>query len=112
MGLDRFDAVAVAGFGVLIAASVVLEGAIVAAAIGGFALSLSSWRLYDGRPWEALAWLAWVGPALAVIVVPGGTPFFVVFFGCLFLGLGLLLASRFAWLPDVWSVTNSEETND
>ena len=109
MALDRIDAVAIVGFAALIAASAALEGVVVAAALGGFALSLSSWRLYGGRPWEALAWLAWVGAAVSIVVVPGGTAFLAAFFGCLVAGLGLLLAARLEWLPDVWSVSRSDE---
>ncbi|MXV60851.1 hypothetical protein GS429_01940 [Natronorubrum sp. JWXQ-INN-674] len=112
MALDRFDMVAVVGFGVLVAASTVLEGVLVAAALGGFALSLSMWRLYDGRPWETLAWLTWVGAAVALVIFPGGGTFLVAFFGCLLLGLGLLFASRLELLPDIWRVTEREESDE
>ncbi|SEH12561.1 hypothetical protein SAMN04487967_0863 [Natronorubrum sediminis] len=102
MALDRFDVVAIVGFVGLVGASAVLEGVLVAAALGGFALSLSSWRLYDGRPWEALAWIAWVGAAVSIVVVPSGGAFLVAFFGCLLVGIGLLFGARLEWLPDIW----------
>ncbi|ELY59039.1 hypothetical protein [Natronolimnohabitans innermongolicus] len=112
MALDRIDAAAIVGFVALIAASTVLEGVLVAAALGGFALSLASWRLYGGRPWEALAWLAWVGAAVSIVVVPGGAPFVVAFFGCLLGGLGLLLAARLEWLPSIWDATEPAEVDE
>ena len=108
MAMDRIDGVAIVGFAAIIAASTVLEGIAVAAALGGFALSLSSWRLYGGRPWEALAWLAWVGAAVALVIVPGGGAFVVTFFGSLLLGLGLLLADRLDLLPAIWYETAPE----
>lgn len=102
MALDRFDAVTIAGFGALIAASSILEPTAMAAALGGFALSLSMWRLYDGKPWEALAWLAWVGAAVALVLAPGGFAFAVLFLGLLLTGMGLLFASRLELLPAIW----------
>ncbi|MDG5817544.1 hypothetical protein [Natronococcus sp. A-GB7] len=108
MPLDRIDVVAIVGVGALIAASTTLEGVLVAAALGGFALSLSSWRLYGGRPWEAIAWLAWVGAAVAIVVVPGGAALAVAFFGCLLFGLGVLLAARLEFLPPIWDAPESD----
>ncbi|SIR95950.1 hypothetical protein [Natronorubrum thiooxidans] len=102
MAMDRFDIVAFTGFVGLVAASTVLEGIVVAAALGGFALSLSSWRLHAGRPWEAVAWLAWVGAAVVLVISPGETAFLLAFFGCLLVGLGLFFGSRLAVLPAVW----------
>ncbi|WP_049890272.1 hypothetical protein [Natronorubrum sulfidifaciens] len=102
MAMDRFDLVSTLGFVVLIASSVVLEGVVVAAALGGFALSLSSWRLYAGHPWEALAWLVWVGAAVVLVIAPGGAVFLIAFFGCLLTGLGLLFGSRLGLLPAIW----------
>ncbi|QFU82867.1 hypothetical protein [Natronorubrum aibiense] len=102
MAMDRFDIVAFTGFVGLVAASTVLEGIVVAAALGGFALSLSSWRLHAGRPWEALAWLAWVGAAVALVVSPSGSAFLLAFFGCLLVGVGLFFGSRLGLLPDIW----------
>lgn len=102
MALDRIDAVAIVGFAGIAAVSPRLEGILLAAAVGGFALSLSSWRLYGGRPWEALAWLSWVGAAVALVALPGGAASAVGFFGLLLAGLGLLFASRLEWLPDIW----------
>ncbi|WP_019991648.1 hypothetical protein [Natronorubrum tibetense] len=112
MAMDRIDGVAVVGFAAIVAASAALEGVVVAAALGGFALSLSSWRLYGGRPWEALAWLAWVGAAVALVIAPGGGAFVVTFFGPLLLGLGLLLADRLDLLPAIWHGTAPEERTD
>ncbi len=59
MAFDWIDGMAVVGALALAAAAFTLEGIVVAAAFGGFALSLAVWRLYGGRPWEALGWLAW-----------------------------------------------------
>ncbi len=102
MAMDRFDGVAFAGCMLLVAASTVVEGIVVAAAFGGFLLSLSMWRLYDGRPWEALGWLAWVGTAIALVVNPGGVAFLIWFFGSMLVGLGLLFGSRLELLPAIW----------
>lgn len=115
MGLDRVDVVAVVGFLGLAGASTVLEGIVIAAAVGGFALSLSSVRLYDGHPWEALAWLAWVGAAVTLVVGPGGVATLVAFVVFLLVGLGFLFAGRLELLPDVWTVpdgTDDEEPTD
>ncbi|QSW97981.1 hypothetical protein [Haloterrigena alkaliphila] len=102
LALDRIDAVSIVGFLALVAASTVLEGVVVATVIGGFALSLSTWRLHGGRPWEALAWLAWVGAAVAVVIVPG-TPGVVAFLALLVVGLGLLFGARAGRLPTIWN---------
>ncbi len=100
--MDRFDYTAFVGFLALAISSYVLEAALVGAAFGGFLLSLSIWRLYDGKPWEALAWLAWVGAAVALVLSPTGSVFFVLFFGSLLIGLALLFASRLELLPNIW----------
>ncbi|WP_306056656.1 hypothetical protein [Natronococcus wangiae] len=100
--MDRLDVVALVGLLGLVAASTVADGVVVAAALGGFLLSLATWRLYDGRPWEALAWLAWVGTAVALVIDPGGALFPVAFFGFMLCGIGLLFGSRLGLLPDVW----------
>ncbi|MFU8869145.1 hypothetical protein [Natronococcus sp.] len=109
MGMDRIDAVSIVGVGTLIAASTTLEAVLVAAALGGFALSLASWRLYGGRPWEALAWLAWVVTAVSLVVPLGGAASTVVFFASLLAGLGLLIGARAGLLPDVWTVGDATE---
>ena len=103
LALDRIDAVTIVGFLTLAAASAsaALEGVAVAALVGGFALSLSTWRLYGGRPWEALAWLSWVGAAVAVVIAPG-TPGIVAFLALLLVGLGLLFGRRLGLLPSIW----------
>ncbi|MDJ1431099.1 hypothetical protein [Halostagnicola sp. A-GB9-2] len=102
--MDHFDWIAFAGFVLLTVSSLALEGIVVAAAFAGFLLSLASWRLYDGRPWEALAWLILVGSTLTIIFEPGGVVFVAGFFGPMFVGVGLLFASRLEWLPDIWTV--------
>ncbi|ADB59703.1 hypothetical protein Htur_0807 [Haloterrigena turkmenica DSM 5511] len=102
LALDRIDAVSIVGFLALAAVSAAaLEGVVVAAVGGGFALSLSTWRLYGGRPWEALAWLAWVGAAVAVVIAPGTTGF-VAFLALVVVGLGLLFGGRLGLLPAIW----------
>ncbi|ARS89430.1 hypothetical protein [Natrarchaeobaculum aegyptiacum] len=102
--MDRIDTVAIVGISLLALSTTALEPLLVTAAFGGFLLSLSVWRLYGGRPWEALGWLAWVVAAVAVILDLGGmaTLVAVVVFG----GLGViaLLGGRFGILVDVWSV--------
>lgn len=102
--MDRIDAIAIVGIALLVLSPTALEPLLVAAAFGGFLLSLSVWRLYGGRPWEALGWLAWVVAAVAVIVDLGGmaTLVAVVVFGGL--GIMALLGGRFGVLVDVWSV--------
>ncbi|TYL40337.1 hypothetical protein CV102_01810 [Natronococcus pandeyae] len=102
--MDRLDVIAFVGFLGLVAASAVVDGIVVAAALAGFLLSLATWRLYDGRPWEALAWLAWVGTAVVLVIDPGGVVFPLAFFGFMLLGIGLLFGSRLDLLPDVWVV--------
>ena len=110
LALDRIDAVSIAGFLALAAASAsaALEGIVVAALVGGFALSLSTWRLYGGRPWEALAWLAWVGAAVAVVIAPG-TMAIVAFLTLLVVGLGLLFGARLELLPPLWGGDRERE---
>ncbi|MFP9192064.1 hypothetical protein [Natronosalvus vescus] len=100
--MNRFDYTAFIGFVALVALSYVIETPLLGAAFGGFLLSLSVWRLYDGYPWEAIAWLAWVGAAVALVLAPGGSTFFVLFFGSLVVGVALLFGSRFDLLPDIW----------
>ncbi|AHF98794.1 hypothetical protein HALLA_07895 [Halostagnicola larsenii XH-48] len=105
--MDHFDWIAVVGFVLLTASSLAIDGIVVAAAFGGFLLSLASWRLYDGRPWEALGWLFLVGSALTLVTEPGGAVFVAGFFGSMAAGVGLLFASRLEWLPDVWTLEES-----
>ncbi|MFC6717389.1 hypothetical protein ACFQGT_05135 [Natrialbaceae archaeon GCM10025810] len=102
--LDGLDIVTVVGIcGLVLASSVSdLEGVVLAAALGGFLLSLATWRLYGGRPWEAIAWVVWSGAAAAIVVVPDGPLFLAAFFGPLLLGLALLIAGRTGLLPDIW----------
>ena len=107
MAMDRFDVTAFVGFLGLIGLSFVLEPEFVGAAFGGFLLSLSVWRLYEGHPWEAIAWLAWVGAAIALMISPSGAVFLVAFIGSLLIGLALLFASRFDLLPDIWHADDS-----
>ncbi|WP_121742183.1 hypothetical protein [Natronorubrum halophilum] len=102
MALDRQDGVAVVGFAAIVGLSLVAEPTLLSAALGGFLLSIAVWRLYDGKPWEALAWLAWVGAAVAPVLAPGEIAFAALFFGPLLVGVGLLFASRFELLPTIW----------
>lgn len=104
MAIDRVDAVAVAGICALSVASVALEGLAVAALLGGFLLSIALRRLYDGRPWEALGWLALVGAAVSLALEPGGPAALITFLGFMAAGIGLLFGGRFDLLADVWTV--------
>lgn len=114
MGLDRTDGVALVGIVLLAGSATVLETIVVAAALGGFLLSLSVWRLYGGHPWEALGWFVWVGTAVTVVVDPGGVAFLVAFVVTGVLGTVLLLGGRSGLLVDVWTVdgTDGEEASD
>ena len=102
--MDWIDAVAVVGIVVLAASATALETIVVAAALGGFMLSLSVWRLYGGRPWEALGWFAWVGAAAMVVLGPVNPPVLVAFVIAAVVGAMALLGGRFGILVDVWSV--------
>lgn len=110
MALDRIDAASVVGFALLAAVALVLEQRlVVAAAFAGFLLSLSVWRLYGGRPWEALGWLAWTGAAVTPAVGLTGAAFFTAVLGFGLVGVVLLIGGRFGYLRDVWSVDASGE---
>lgn len=106
--MDRIDAVALVGLGGVAAASRVLDPIGLAAVLGGFVLSLSVWRLWGGRPWEALGWLAWLVAAVALVV--GGDPvalFAVVV--ALVVGVGLLAGGRLGLFPTVGGVDPGRE---
>lgn len=106
MAMDAGDYAAVIGFALLAVFARVsdVEGPVLAAAVGGFALAFSGWRLYAGRAWEALGWLAWVGAATILALGPAGDPLaFLGFLLLLILGVGFLFAERFELLADVWS---------
>ncbi|MFC4544261.1 hypothetical protein ACFO5R_20235 [Halosolutus amylolyticus] len=104
MDFDRHDGVAVVGFATIVALSRAVDPAPLSAALAGFLLSVAVWRLYDGKPWEALAWLAWVGAAVAPVLPSGDRAYGVLFLGPLLVGLGLLFGSRFDLLPAIWDV--------
>lgn len=108
MAIDRIDGVAFVGFALLVVASLTLDRIAIAAAFGGFALSLSVWRLYGGRPWEALGWLAWVGAAVALVVELDILSFLVVFGGFGLIGACLLVGSRLELFPAIWRVDSTE----
>ncbi|WP_276253927.1 hypothetical protein [Halomontanus rarus] len=104
MAMDTLDYATVVGFAALAVATRFLEGILVAAALGGFVLSLSVWRLHAGRVWEALGWLSLVGTAVVLALGPAGRPaLFVVFLGSMLLGVGLLFGGRTDLLPDIWT---------
>ncbi|THE66211.1 hypothetical protein D8Y22_04110 [Salinadaptatus halalkaliphilus] len=109
--MDRIDAVTIVGCAGLVALAwpVGLAGVVVAAAFGGFLLSLSVWRLYGGRPWEALGWLAWVGAASSVVIQLDSPTRLVAVVGFGVLGVLLLLGGRFDVLVDVWSRTDADQ---
>lgn len=103
--MDRVDLVAVFGFASVVAAAVTgrydLEPALLATLLAGFALSCAVWRIYDGRVWEALGWLAWVGGAVSLTVGLEGRPVVMtVFLGSLVLGLVLQCCGRFGLVPE------------
>lgn len=102
MNLDRQDGIAIVGFATIVGLSFVADPAVLSAALGGFLLSIAVRRLYGGKPWEALAWLAWVGAAVAPVLAPGRVAFTVLFLGPLLVGVGLFVASRFELLPSIW----------
>ncbi|EMA41771.1 hypothetical protein [Halobiforma nitratireducens] len=104
--MDRFDVIAVVGCLGLVATAVALslESVVVAASLGGFLLSLSLWRLYDGRPWEALGWFVWVWTAVTVVLELPTATFVVAFVGTGVIGAMLLLGGRYGVLLDVWTV--------
>ncbi|RQG91484.1 hypothetical protein EA462_05845 [Natrarchaeobius halalkaliphilus] len=104
MALDRIDGIAFVGFVLVGVAATVLDGALAAAALAGVLLSVASWRLYGGRPWEALGWLSWVGAAVTLVIDPGGLTFLVAFGGFGLVGICLLVGDRLGFLPDVWTV--------
>ncbi|WP_246999063.1 hypothetical protein [Halosolutus gelatinilyticus] len=102
MNLDRQDGVAIVGFAAIVALSLLAEPTVLSAALGGFLLSITVRRLYEGRPWEALAWLAWVGAAIGLVFAPDGPAFAATVLAPLAIGSGLLFASRFELLPPIW----------
>ncbi|SDQ54508.1 hypothetical protein [Natronobacterium texcoconense] len=104
--MDRLDVVAAVGCLVLVVATwlLTLEAVVVAAAFAGFLLSLSVWRLYDGRPWEALGWFVWVWTAVTIVLELSTPTFVVAFVGTGVLGAMLLLGGRSGVLLDVWTV--------
>lgn len=104
MAMDALDYATVIGLAALVIATRYLEGLLLAAGLGGFALSLSMWRLAAGRVWEALGWLAWVGTAALLVVGPDGNPLVLTaFFVSLLIGVGLLFGGRLNLLPDIWT---------
>ncbi len=107
--MDRFDWVAVVGFGAIVATATVadLEAVVLSAILGGFVLSLALWRLSAGHVWEALGWFAWVASAVALGFGSDGRPLVLgVFLASILLGLGLQLGGRLELLPDVWAAEN------
>lgn len=103
--MDRVDWVATIGFGGVVASAWLfdLEALLLAAILGGFVLSISTWRLYDGRVWEALGWLAWLVAAVALAFGLESSLSFVVFFGSILVGLCLQYGDRFGLLPEIWT---------
>lgn len=107
--MDRVDVAAVLGVAVLIASTAVLDGPLVGAAFAGLLLSIALRRLYDGRPWESLAWLCWLVAAVTGLLDPGAVGFVLGFLVPTFLGVGLLIGSRTDRLPAVWTVESDQE---
>lgn len=98
MGLDRVDAVAVAGILGLVAGAARVETIVVAAALGGLLLAVAVRRLYGGRPWEAAGWLAWVGAAIATVVGAGDPLASTAAVGAGLLGGAVLISARLGTL--------------
>ncbi|WP_290814255.1 hypothetical protein [Halovivax sp.] len=94
MDLDRLDLVAIGGILSIVALSPVLERPFLAAILAGFLLSVSTWRLYGGRPAESIAWLIWAGAAVTLVVVPPGPVAVAGVAVALLVGAALLFASR------------------
>ena len=103
--MDRVDWVATMGFGGVVAGAWLfdLEALLLAAMLGGFLLSVSLWRIYDGRVWEALGWLAWLVAALVLAFGLEDAITVGVFLVAMLIGLGLQYGDRFDRLPDVWT---------
>ncbi|MCW8173042.1 hypothetical protein D8S78_16685 [Natrialba swarupiae] len=103
MAIDGIDVAAFVGFAALAVASTTLEGGR-RGGCGRALASISIWRLYGGRPWEAIGWLAWVGAAVTIVLDLAGLTFLVTFGGFVLVGGALLAGSRLGVLVDVWSV--------
>ena len=99
MALDRLDVVTLASIMVLVGLSPQVTRPVLAAVLGGLFCSLSIWRLYGGRPWEALAWLVWTGAAIALVVLPHGPIAIVGVLALIVLGTGLLVVGRLSMVP-------------
>ncbi|MFC4246832.1 hypothetical protein ACFOZ7_07435 [Natribaculum luteum] len=106
--MNRFDWVAVVGFGAIVATATVadLEAVVLSALLGGFVLSLALWRFSAGHVWEALGWLAWVASAVALGFGSDRPLVLAVFLASILFGLGLQLGGRLELLPDVWTAEN------
>lgn len=105
--MDRFDLTATVGLLAVVATAALAdpEPLFLAAVLGGFLLSLSAWRLYQGHVWEAFGWLAWVAAAALLPVGLEGRPVgLLAFLASLIAGLALQFGGRFGLLPDVWTV--------
>ncbi|GAB3671731.1 hypothetical protein [Halopiger thermotolerans] len=109
MAMDRIDAAALVGFALVAASALLfdLERLLVGACLAGFLCSLSVWRLYAGRVWEALGWLAWVGAAGTLAFGFGGAVSVTAFLGFGLAGAFLLIGGRSGYLRDVWRVDSS-----
>ncbi|MHC3437600.1 hypothetical protein ACYJ1Y_05710 [Natrialbaceae archaeon A-gly3] len=103
--MDRVDWVATIGFGGVVAGAWLfdLEALLLAAIVGGFVLSISLWRLYDGRVWEALGWLAWLVAAVTLAFGLEDALHVGVFLVAILTGLSLQYGDRFGLLPDIWT---------
>ncbi|AEH38509.1 hypothetical protein [Halopiger xanaduensis] len=106
MAMDRIDAAALVGFALVAASALAfdLDQLVVATGVAGFLLSLAVWRLYGGRVWEALGWLAWVGAAGTLAFGFSGAVSMTAFLGFGLVGAFLLIGGRSGYLRDVWRV--------
>lgn len=103
--MDRIDAVSLVGLAGVAVAATALDPIALAATLGGFVLSFSLWRLWGGRPWEALGWLAWLVAAVVLVVAPGGDPAALgAVVVAIAVGLGLLVGGRIGLFPSVGRV--------
>ena len=101
--MDRLDGVVLVGTLVLVGSVARLDGLLVATLFAGFLVSVAVWRVYGGRPWEALGWMALAAGAITVVFDVAGPVLWVALGGFLVLGVALIVGERAGALPPIWS---------